>query len=275
MVIVLVLVLAILSTQASAHVGERVFSIPYVSADQLTLDGDLADWKDLFGEPMVTRTDFELSWHYDPPDEYDPANLDFRAWMAWSDHGKVYVAIEASDDVYRNTDDGRLSDHVALMVDGDHSGGEFVFFGDDPRNNSHAQYYEVKPYYSDRWGVGFPFVAGSDWVVEIPYAFGAGSVLDDETAFWTVEFYVTAFDRITQSDPDESEISEFEPDRVIGFVLGVFDWDHDDRGSGQFYLHDIPDEGEVVDVFADGILMGSDTAVESTTWARIKATLRP
>ena len=34
MAIVLVLVLAILSTQASAHVGNRVFSIPYVSADQ-------------------------------------------------------------------------------------------------------------------------------------------------------------------------------------------------------------------------------------------------
>lgn len=35
---VIVLVLAILSTQASAHVGDRVFSIPYVSADQLTVD---------------------------------------------------------------------------------------------------------------------------------------------------------------------------------------------------------------------------------------------
>ena len=42
------------------------------------------------GNPIVTRLDFELSWHYDPPHgEYDPANLDFRAWMAWSDHGKV------------------------------------------------------------------------------------------------------------------------------------------------------------------------------------------
>lgn len=120
MAIVLVLVLAILSTQASAHVGNRVFSIPYVSADQLTMDGDLADWKDLFGEPLVTRLDFNLSWHYDPPEKYDPANLDFRAWMAWSDDGKVYVAIEASDDVFRNS--GGVADQVALIVDGDHSG---------------------------------------------------------------------------------------------------------------------------------------------------------
>ena len=177
--------------------------------------------------------------------------------------------------MYRNTDDSRfheLSDHVALMVDGEHSGGRF------PRNNSHAQYYEVKPY-SDRWGlVGFPYVADSDWVVELPYAFGAASVLDDETALWTVEFYVTAFDRMIQSDPDGSEISTFEPGQVMGFILGVFDWDHDDRGSGQFYLHDIPEDpgpGDEVDVFVDGILVGSDTAVESTTWARIKATLRP
>lgn len=277
MAIVLVLVLAILSTQASAHVTDRVFSIPYVSADQLTMDGDLADWKDLFGEPTATRLDFDMHWHaepsgeFNPPAKYDPANLDFRSWVAWSDDGKVYVAIEATDDVYRNSDG--IADQVALIVDGDHSG-----YHGDPLDESFDQYYDVIIY--PDWGrLRLPFVGAywdedGYWAVEPPYALGTASVLEGETVSWTVEFYVTAFDLLLDSDPDGSETSTFQPGDTIGFTVGVFDFDHDDVGSGQFYLENV-EEPSGFDRKAHGVLTGSPRAVESTTWARIKATLRP
>ncbi len=125
---------------ALAHLGDRVFSIPYLSADDLAyieLDGDVTDWKDLFVEPTLTALDFTMYHHQALTfySEYDPANLnlDFRLWMGWADGGKIYVAAEAADDVYklRETDTGihYFNDHIALMVDGDHSGGPFIFLG--------------------------------------------------------------------------------------------------------------------------------------------------
>ncbi len=273
----IVLLLALASTQAIAHDGDFSFSIPYVSPDQLTIDGDLSDWKELFSEPTATRLDFNMHWHaepsgeFNPPDKYDPANLDFRSWVTWSDDGKVYVAIEATDDVYRNSDG--IADQVALIVDGDHSG-----YHGDPLDESYDQYYDVI-IYPDWGGLRLPFVGAywdedGYWAVEPPYALGTASVLEGETASWTVEFCVTAFDHLLDSDPDGSETSKFEPGHTIGFTVGVFDFDHDDVGSGQFYLEDVA-AASGFDRKAHGVLTGSPSAVESTTWGRIKATLRP
>ena len=91
----------------------------------------------------------------------------------------------------------------------------------------------------------------------------------------TVEFYFTAFDDMSYLDPEDVVISSFEPGQVIGFDLAVIDWDHDDTRNGQFYLHDPSQESEAVgaDGFVDAILLGPEgTAVEATTWARLKAT---
>ena len=122
---------------ANAHTGNRLFSIPYVSVDDLAhieMDGDVADWKDLLGEPTVTPLDFHMFSHQalSSYDQYDPGNLDFRVWIAWGDEGKLYVAAEAADDVYRSDEFEYVfytSDHVSLKVDGDHSGGQFIFLG--------------------------------------------------------------------------------------------------------------------------------------------------
>ena len=135
---------------AIAHTGERLFSIPYVSAEDVAhiqLDGQLDDWKDLFEDPTVTALDFH-PWHFEGITSYsecDPANLDFRIWLAWGDGGKIYGAVEAADNVYRNDERDNVhyfSDHLAMMVDGDHSGGRYVFLGSgaeadgpDLRNN--------------------------------------------------------------------------------------------------------------------------------------------
>ena len=289
-------VLLMLTIPVTAHIGDRVFPIPYVSADQLAaiqLDGDVTDWKDLLGEPTLTPLDFQLFYHKSLTSysEYDPANLDFRIWMAWGDGGKIYVAAEAADDVYRSHEipDGihYFSDHVVMMIDGDHSGGQYLFDqqyeGDnllpDQKNNAQAQYYEAKSYSEQQQRlVGIPFVTGISWMVEEPYALGTGTVLGENPTFWTVEFYITAFDDMRYFSPEESTVSAFQPGQIIGFDLGVFDWDRNENRMAQFYLHDPADDMalEGADGFVDAILLGSDrTAVEATSWARIKAAIRP
>ena len=287
-----VLLASLLPIPTIAHIGDRVFQIPYVSADDLAdirMDGDLTDWKDLLGEPALTPLDFQLFYHQalTSYDKYDPSNLDFRIWMAWGDGGKIYVAIEAADDVYRNHEvEGGIhyfSDHVVMKIDGDHSGGQYLFNqyeGDDElpdqRNNAQAQYYEAKSYSEQKQSlVGLPFVTGISWMVEEPYALATGTVLGENPTFWTVEFYITAFDDMRFFSPEESRISAFQPGQIIGFDIGVFDWDRNENRMAQFYLHDSEHELalEGADGFVDAILMGPEgTAVEVTTWARIKET---
>ena len=277
---------------ANAHTGDRVFSISYLSADDLAyieLDGDLTDWKDLFVEPTFTALDFTMFAHRSTSySQYDPANLDFRIWMAWSDGGKIYVAAEAADDVYRSRDVHPgihyFNDHIVLSVDGDHSGGRFIYpetsstSGPDPRNNAHAQYYEATSYSEQQYRlVALPFNLNRSWMTAEPYALGSGTVLGENPTFWTVEFYVTAFDEMFSLGPEDVVISSFEPGQIIGFEIIVYDWDHHDNQAAQFYLQDPNRESEAMeaDSFIDAILLGPEqTAVEATTWARLKAAMK-
>ena len=124
---------------AGAHVGNRVFPIAELTDEMLTeiqLDGSVDEWFDLIDEPTLTRLDFvaELG-----QDSQDPSDIDFQIWLAWHDEpARLYVAIVASDDIYKNTHDYDVdwdtsfrddmifsvpNDGIALGIDGDHSGG--------------------------------------------------------------------------------------------------------------------------------------------------------
>ena len=82
---------------AGAHVGDRLLAIPYLSEKTLAnieLDGDVDDWAEVLGPPILTPLDFRVR-QQEPfhgkvlYDEYDPANLDFRIWMGWSPPGRL------------------------------------------------------------------------------------------------------------------------------------------------------------------------------------------
>ncbi len=95
------------------------------------------------------------------------------------------------------------------------------------------------------------------------------------------EFYVTPFDRLIQDSPEESVVSTLSPGTLIGFVLHIGDIDEEGAWraetvhsiTGQDYWSDSLN----ADGFARGLLVGPggeipDSAVESLTWGRIKAT---
>ena len=281
----------------SAHVGERLYPITYLSEGTLAaLDQDDAvvdDWVEAVGEPMLTPLDFDLApdGSYD---QFDPSNLDFRIWLGWSPEGRIHVAAQFADDVYFNEYGFGPSDLLHLIVDGDHTGGLYLphFFVppgeevEDPlENNMQAQAYQAVSR-----AAGDPMVdmvtttlfVDERWMVEPPFARGGGEVFGENPTYWSVEFYVTCFDRLNHLSPGDSEVSQLTEGKIIGLDIWVSDVD-DDSGLGAQYNLGRPDgsgphDGHDASTLLDGVLLGpgasGDSAVQSVSWGRIKASLQ-
>ncbi len=288
------------SLPSGAHMGDRLFPIAYLSPETLAdieLDGHVEDWVDALGEPTLSPLDFTLMSHPSliSYDQYDPSNLDFRIWLGWTKEGKIHAATEFADDVYRNDDPPifYFADSIALLVDGDHSGGPYEFINAhgpnetpelNPNNNRQAQHYEAISRVASGPLVDLPFVSqfvDAAWILEPPFAFGGGGVVGENPTFWVIEFFATCFDQLDALNPGDSVVSRFSEGSVIGFDFLVNDWDRDSTRNARFFLSDQNDEGtggEGADFFADGLLLGpggkpGDSAVQSVSWGRIKASL--
>ena len=287
-----------------AHIGDRLYPISYLSEETLAAldqdDASVEDWVEAVGEPTLNPLDFDL-WSplgFGSNDQYDPANLDFRIWLGWSRDGKIHVAGQFADDVYFNeyepvTDPSfGFFDSITIIVDGDHSGGEFWFpppHGEEVEGplemNMQAQYYEAISRAADVSLVDLPWTTQHDewWMVQPPFARGGGAVLGEKPTFWSVEFFVTCFDRLNHLNPDDSDVSQLTERKVIGFDIYIVDYDNDSE-LGVYYLGNLgrPDDfkhdSHDASAILDGVLLGpggesGDSAVQSVSWGRIKASL--
>ena len=117
-----------------AHVGDRVYPIPELTDEMLAQidlkDGSVDEWSELVGEPAMTPLDFKEDFN---GQDYDPADLDFRVWLAWHDTlERLYLAAVLSDDELGALPDPsdpsllRSYDSISMAVDGDHSGGSAI-----------------------------------------------------------------------------------------------------------------------------------------------------
>ena len=290
----------------SAHDGDRLYPITYLSEGTLAAldqdDASVEDWVEAVGESTLTPLDFDLasiSPQATSYDQYDPGNLDFRIWLGWSRDGKIHVAGQFADDVYYNEygsgpgkSFGRW-DHISFFVDGDHSGGLYWFshHGEELEGpletNMQAQEYRAISHAAGDPLLDLPettVTSGEWWMVQPPFAWGGGAVLGENPTFWSVEFFATCFDRLNHLSPEDSDVSHLTEGKIIGFDFWVTDYDDDSRSRAVFYL-DRPD-GSVVGVpdthdassMVDGVLLGpggesGETAVQSVSWGRIKASL--
>ncbi len=274
-------------------------------------DGSIDEWVDLLGEPTLTPLDFQTHPDKAPYNPADMDYRVWLAWHGATQ--RIYGAVERSDDIYVNNYeyDGTIrssciqmpqhDSYVDFRVDGDASGGEYLFMPiiivgapfDEERRllmNQHAQSYRVL---GDIVGGG-PHVSlwtqslygDEDWFNLPPYAEGGGASFGEHPTFSVTEFYVTPFDRLIWNSPEESVVSALSPGTLIGFSLTILD--HDDaeiQPEGyHFITHFITEEDyssaifRNADNFVRGLLVGPggelpDSAVESVTWSRIKATL--
>ena len=143
----LVVLLLGLVSATHGHIGGKsfaVYELPDEGLEEVDLhDGSIGEWEALLGAPSLrARPDWvDSAGHYvtaitEVP--YGVVDGDWRVWLAWNrSTSRVYVAMERQDDVHVRSDvgpgiqDAWQGDSISLMIDGDHSGGEYGFYSED------------------------------------------------------------------------------------------------------------------------------------------------
>ena len=301
------LLFLIFANGAHAHIGDEIYPFYELldeDLDRIDLtDGSVEDWYDVLGEPSLTAADF-----YYPYSHYDPGNCDNRFWLGWHRRsGTLWVAMERFDDIYHNNYAGKIDQsgrramylwdsYLSFMVDGDHSGGQYLFGLNNCEgctveeakllNNRQAQLWMAIAESSD--GQHLAYEGASEWATREPYATAGGGVLGATPATTVTEMKVTPFDDLIYNDEAASITSDLYPGKIIGFTIETLDNDATEYSDGM----GAPDyqwlSGRVgaihfADFFVDGLLVGAGedpssyddiSAVEPSSWGRIKAALR-
>ena len=287
------LLLLSVAISSEAHLGGRVFPIPYLTdemVENIQLDDGLVDeWIELVGEPTMTLLDFvEERWQ----SPFDPSSLDFQIWLAWHDDpARIYLAFVGSDDVYKNTQDYNvedwfpstkddflwgMNDCIAFAIDADHSGGEGLPKGESPsedllRASGETQYYEAiarasgGPTLDDVWT---RIATGTfAWPTLPPFGEGGGGVAGESPTISVIELYVTPFDRWGDAwdSPEGSVVSTLRADQIIGFSIGVLD--NDLRTEGLRPNFWVPEA-----IFSGGFSDVGRDQIHSNMWSRVANT---
>ena len=298
-----------LCTMALAHVGDVMYPIYELSTSDLPdiHDGTLEDWEEAVPGPSLTHDDF--SSHADVGDgaPVNPADLAYRVYMAWNGSSqRLFAAIERVDDVYVNGYEGGGStdvwkyDGFELLVDGDHSGGQYNGFSDtdyttDERRQmtlSQAQQYAVAGEAADgQLAVLFDLTgvytrAERMQIASPPFADAGVYALEGSPSLSWIEMYVTPFDALDVVNPELSQRSQLYADKIIGFQISIPDFDAEPGDYHGFYtLAGQTQTWKFAERFVDGLLLpceGGDcgtmpepeSAVKVDSWGRIKASLR-
>jgi len=280
---------------AHAHVGDRIYPIPEITdaaLDQFDLrDNSLDDWRSILLEPSLRATDFIADPTVGEGAPYDPADMDYQIWLGW--HGstsRLFFALERTDDAFVNEYEGgnpgdfwRHDGFFDLMIDGDHSGGDYTGSADPDwtdeektlNNNRTAQLYLAASDAPDDnhlyyWG------AGIEWVCTLPYADASGTTTGENPAISILEGFVTPFDDLIWNSPEDSKPSELYPGKIIGFNISIPDFDREPAAYRAFHSISGKPAWRYAETFVDARLISGtdDTAVESRSWALIKAAFK-
>ena len=292
---------------AHAHVGDEIYPFYELLDEDLhridLADGSVEDWHDVLGEPSLIGADF-----YYPDSPYDPGSVDTRFWLAWHRRsGTLWIAMERFDDIYHNNYAGEINESgfpamnrwdssLSFMVDGDHSGGRYLFGRSSCDgctveeikllNNRQAQHWMAIAETAEGGHVAYD--GASEWAVREPYAAAGGGVLGVTPATTVTELMVTPFDDLVYDDEAASKASILYPRKVIGFTISTVDNDATEYADGLGpidlqWLGDRVGAFHSADLFVDGLLVGAGedpsryddvSAVEPASWGRIRAALK-
>ena len=299
--VLLLLLLLCLPGLGVAHVGDRVYPIACLTDEMVEHirvdDGSVDEWHELVGEPSLTILDCSDQYRNAP---FDPSDLDFHIWLAWHDDpARFYVAFVGSDDAYENDHDydTRFPDNlivahdsIQFAVDADHAGGPGFRVNTDPTVEERHEFLERAQYYAAiaRTASGSTLdqgmvraQAGTAWTALPPYGEGGGSVFGEAPFISVIEAYVTQYDSWVGWEGEQIEVSRMAPGQVIGFGVTVYDYDPGEEWRTAWTPGRMS-ENPAPDGLVDGLLLGpassvppgDDSAVESVSWARIKASLK-
>jgi len=235
-------VLLALCTTVLAHVGSAIYPIYELpSADLPDLhDGTLDDWEDVLPGASVTFSDLS-AMDVGEGAPVDPGDLAYQVFLAW--HGssqRVYVAVESVDDIFvggyegGGAGDAWKYDGFEFLLDGDHNGGEYQGFMDmdltmeERRRLSQREaqhYYAVPEAADDRilivaQSFSQPYTTAERMqIASPPYADAGGFLLLGSPTISGIEMYVTPYDELDFSDPENSQRSTLYAEKTIGFQI--------------------------------------------------------
>jgi len=248
------LLVTFLVSSTNAHIGDRIYPIYEIPDDALGQfdfhDGQLRAWRGLLSSPTLRATDFYVKG-FRFTGVPDSADLDYQIWLGWNDAtNRLYVAMERTDDVFLNSYAGGDFDDLwahdgtlDILVDGDHSGGDLYLWGRDYTVDEVIQgYYRTGQRYSATahtpdgrhitYGSGHFFVMegrrvvvrDAEWMTQPPYADGEG-VFGEISNTSVFEGYVTPFDDLIRSSPEESKVSDLARGKIIGLSFRIRDFE--------------------------------------------------
>ena len=233
-------------------------------------------------------------------------DLAFRVFLAW--HGasqRLYMGIEIIDDIYLTTDTGSIANgYTDLMIDGDHSGGQYWFFEQNGYSaeeskrlwGSQAQTYKAMP--EEVGGRLLHISSWAAWANDLTWVDAGGFQYGEAPNLSVVELSITPWDDLNWVGPEESKRSVLEAGKIVGFNIQVTDFDVENAPDGTYapdgiYRLAVPTvSGEIGDAssshqgfaenFVDGELIpcyrgdcsGATTAITRDSWGRIKASFR-
>ena len=293
----LVLVLQITASSVKPVLGHypegvayRAFQFP----DYLVpvIDGDLRDWEVVGDSYVISTGQFhDLITEVEASDSDD---LSVRLMVGWNKAvNRLYIAAQVRDDIHQiDRPAGSATvlwedDAMELFIDADHSGGQFANFTElSPeewrrRNGAEANHFVLAgPPPDEDFFVNYSAAA---WYAlpDGPYTGAAVEfvgVLEGE-GVTNYEVMLVPFDLVDINAVFQSEEHFLEEGEILGFNVEFNDFDvHSDRYDAKWSLSGQYNSNRFSDRFTDLILMPLEgtfqvTAVESSSWGRLKASL--
>ena len=240
-------------------------------ASAIQVDGDLTDWRQVIGPPMLKETDMWVD-----PSESDyafcPQQLFWiEIWTAVLPPDRVLVGFERIDHV--------ISDGMVCVW----RDGQFEFMievepQDMASDAATAQRVEVLPFAEDGLSIRYTGAAGQ-WRNTAEYIHGVAA-LDPDEKVTRVELSLTVFDVVSDAGPAESVRSDLRIGDTI--TLAVLAADNGDGRSRCYSVSTYSVGGarglqEDASGFAPAVLVGLEpppTVVSPSGWGSLKRLLR-
>lgn len=239
----------------------RIFQIFQFPHDQMPrIDGQTGDW-DIVPESYGYGTDLLNDTEDGHGAKIDPKDLDVKVTVGWvKGLNRLYFLYEAYDDYWdfgRFNPDGYLNDIFEVVVDGDLSGGPFIYNPMYPKedlkwdSNSpaylenhftfsgvHAQNYHIyTPPVNNAWVLVW---GNQHWISEFPYANYAYSYdfQPGESGKMVFECWITLYDYAPYEGPANAVESRLEENKIIGLSWSILDFDGAEREGHINLAHD-------------------------------------
>ncbi len=241
-----------------SNVAFELFQFPKDAIPRI--DGNLDDW-----DMVPKRYTYGSSLLNDTEDghgtDIDSKDIDVNVTLGWvKGLNRIYIRYEAYDDYWdfgRFNSNGYLNDIFEIVVDGDMSGGPFIFnpllLPEDNRDRNdpaflenhfrfsgvHAQnYHFYTPMVNNAWVLVW---GNQHWISEFPHSNYAYSYDFEhgESGSLVLECWITPYDYAPYDRPEDAVVSQLKENERIGFSWSILDFDGGKRDGHYNLAHDV------------------------------------